>query len=171
MGQILPSEVQHWVTTATSNGLSPRSLRKYHTMLHSIFKRALRDQLVASNPCEHTELPKVIARKSRTLTPTSSTAIMARSPTGTGSWSRPRSRPACAGESSSLSGPGTSTSSTGSSGPWKKHIIEVSRKHSPTGAALLAKPYPKDNEPRTMGIHPPGPPARRLDHHTEPQSR
>jgi hypothetical protein len=38
-------------------------------MLHSNFKRAVRDQLIVANPCEHTELPKVIARKSRTLTP------------------------------------------------------------------------------------------------------
>ncbi|MCW2809040.1 MAG: phage integrase family protein [Marmoricola sp.] len=39
-------------------------------MLHSIFKRAVRDQLIVTNPCEHTELPKIIARKTRTLTPT-----------------------------------------------------------------------------------------------------
>jgi hypothetical protein len=31
-------------------------------MLHSIFKRAVRDQLIVANPCEHTELPKVIAQ-------------------------------------------------------------------------------------------------------------
>lgn len=38
-------------------------------MLHSIFKRAVPDQLIVTNPCEHNELPTVIARKSRTLTP------------------------------------------------------------------------------------------------------
>src|SRR6478736_801764 len=45
MGNILPSEVQRWVTTATADGLSPVSVRKYHTMLHSVFARALRAQV------------------------------------------------------------------------------------------------------------------------------
>ena len=31
-------------------------------------------------------------------------------------------------------------------------IIEVSRKHSPTGERYLVKPYPKDNEPRRLRI-------------------
>ena len=41
MGKILPSEVQRWVTTATDNGLSAASVGKYHTMLSSVFERAL----------------------------------------------------------------------------------------------------------------------------------
>lgn len=31
-------------------------------------------------------------------------------------------------------------------------IIEVSKKHSLTGERYVAKPYPKDNEPRTFGV-------------------
>lgn len=31
-------------------------------------------------------------------------------------------------------------------------IVEVSKKHSPTGQRYLIKPYPKDNEPRTFGV-------------------
>jgi integrase len=31
-------------------------------------------------------------------------------------------------------------------------IIEVSKKHSPTGERYVTKPYPKDNEPRTFGV-------------------
>jgi len=31
-------------------------------------------------------------------------------------------------------------------------IIEVSKKHSPTGERYVAKPYPKDNERRTFGV-------------------
>jgi integrase len=31
-------------------------------------------------------------------------------------------------------------------------IVEVSIKNSPTGARMLTKPYPKDNEPRTMAL-------------------
>ena len=67
MGRILPSNVQEWVTMATAQGLAPRSVRKYHVMLHSIFRRAVRDQLILTNPCEHTELPKVVLRRSRTF--------------------------------------------------------------------------------------------------------
>jgi len=61
--------VQDWVTKAVAEGLSARSIRKYHTMLHSIFARAVRDGLIVANPCAHTELPKVIATRQRTLTP------------------------------------------------------------------------------------------------------
>ena len=33
-------------------------------------------------------------------------------------------------------------------------IVEVSIKNSPTGHRMLTKPYPKDNEPRTMRLPP-----------------
>lgn len=36
-----------------------------------------------------------------------------------------------------------------------KLTVEVSIKNSPAGQRMLTKPYPKDNEPRTIGI-PPG---------------
>ncbi len=84
MGKMLPSEIQRWVTTATEDGngkeLSAASVRKYHTMLHSIFERALRDRVVTFNPCAHTELPKVIKRKARTLTPAEYDTILASLP-------------------------------------------------------------------------------------------
>ena len=76
MGKILPSEIQRWVTSATENGLAAASVRKYHTMLHSIFERAHRDRVVTFNPCAHTELPKVVKKKTRTLTPAEYIAIL-----------------------------------------------------------------------------------------------
>ncbi len=33
----------------------------------------------------------------------------------------------------------------------EERIVEVSKKHSPTGQRYLSKPYPKDNEPGTFG--------------------
>jgi integrase len=75
MYKVTPSLVQNLVTEGAACGLSPGSIRKYHTMLHSIFKRAVRDQLILTKPCEENELPKVIARKSRTLTLRSSTGL------------------------------------------------------------------------------------------------
>ena len=76
LAKITPSVVQDWVTEAAADGLAPRSIRKYHTMLHSIFKPAVRDQLIVTNPCEHTELPKVIVTKTRTLTPEEFDALL-----------------------------------------------------------------------------------------------
>ena len=37
-------------------------------------------------------------------------------------------------------------------GRFKETVVEVSIKNSPTGARMLTKPYPKDNEPRTMAL-------------------
>jgi hypothetical protein len=45
-------------------------------MLHSVIERALRDRVVTFNPCAHTELPKVIKKKARTLTPEECVAIL-----------------------------------------------------------------------------------------------
>jgi hypothetical protein len=89
---------QNWMTKAAADGLSPRSIQKYHTMLHSIFKRAVRDQLIVANPCEHTELPKVITRKSTTITADEFDRLLAAIPERHRVWSRPPSKPACAGE-------------------------------------------------------------------------
>ena len=80
MGKILPSEIQRWVTTATENGLSAASVGKYHTMLASVFERALVDRVVTFNPCAHTELPKRVKKKTRTLTPDEYDAILAALP-------------------------------------------------------------------------------------------
>ena len=99
MARILPSLVQEWVTKATAEGLSPRSVRKYHTVLHSIFERAVRDQMILINPCEHTELPKIIVRRTRTLTPDEFGRLIAAIPERIGCWSQRRSRRACAGAS------------------------------------------------------------------------
>jgi integrase len=151
MGKILPTEIQRWVTTATKNGLSAASVRKYHTMLGSVFERALRDRVVTFNPCTHTELPKVIKKKARTLTPAEYVAILTALPAqhrlmvetaiNTGlRW----------GELIALKphhlDPIKRTLSV------EETIVEVSIKNSPTGNRMLTKPCPKDNEARTMGL-------------------
>lgn len=153
MSKITPSTVQDWVTKATADGLSPRSVRKYHTMLHSIFKRAARDRIILTNPCEHTELPKVIARRSRTLTPEEFEALIGAIP------ERHRLMVETAIETGMRWGElialrprhidflrRTLTV--------EETIVEVSRHHSPTGERMIVKPYPKDNEPRTFGVRP-----------------
>jgi integrase len=153
MGKILPSEVQRWVTAATENGLSAASVGKYHTMLSSVFERALVDRVIMFNPCAHTELPKKVKKKARTLTPDEYDAILAALPAqhrlmaetliNTGlRWGelialKPRHLDLKAGQLTV-----------------EETIVEVSRKNSPTGERMLTKPYPKDNEPRAMGLPP-----------------
>src|SRR3954451_15783321 len=155
MGKILPTEIQRWVTTATTtapgNGLSAASVRKYHTMLHSVFERALRDRVVTFNPCAHTELPKVIKRKARTLTPAEYDAILASLPaqhrlmveTAINTGLRWGELIALKPRHLDLFKRTVTVEET---------VVEVSIKNSPTGARMLTKPYPKDNEARTMGL-------------------
>jgi len=149
--QITPALVQDWVTQAAAGGLSPRSIRKYHTMLHSIFVRAVRDQLVVSNPCAHTDLPKVVATKTRTLTPAEFAKLIAAIPVDyrllvetaieTGMrW----------GELIALKP--RHVDFLRRTLTVQDTIIEVSKRHSPTGERYVAKPYPKDNEARTFAV-------------------
>ncbi len=151
MGKILPTEIQRWVTTATENRLSAASIGKYHTMLASVFERALVDRVITFNPCAHTELPKRVKKKTRTLTPAEYDSILAALPEqhrlmietaiGTGlRWGelialKPRHLDLATGRLTV-----------------EETIVEVSRKNSPTGQRMLTKPYPKDNEPRTMAL-------------------
>jgi integrase len=151
MRSISPSTVQAWVTEATAGGLSPRSLGKYHVMLHGIFKRAVRDRVILHNPCADTELPKVPPRKVRILTPEEFERLLAEIPdrfralvltdieTGM-RWGelvalRPRHvdflRRLIAIEET---------------------VVEVSKKNSPTGERMVFKAYPKDNEFRTLRV-------------------
>jgi integrase len=153
MAKILPSVVQGWVTKAVSDGLSATSVRKDHTMLHSIFERAVRGHLILTNPCAHTELPKIIKQRTRTLTPDEFGRLLAVVPQRhvllvltaieTGArWGklialRPR-RIDFLRRTVTI----------------EETIVEVSKRSSPSGERMVVKPYPKDNEPRTFGVRP-----------------
>ena len=151
MGQILPTEIQRWITTALENGLSAASVRKYHTMLSSVFERALRDHVVTFNPCAHTELPKVIKKKARTLTPVEYDTILASLPaqhrlmveTAINTGLRWGELIALKPRHLDLIKRTLTVEET---------VVEVSIKNSPTGARMITKPYPNDNEARTMEL-------------------
>jgi integrase len=151
LNKISPSLVQDWVSKAHREGLSPRSIKKYHVLLSSIFRRAVRDRVLVHNPCDHTELPKVITKKSRTLTPDEFDGLIRAVPdryrlmvetfieTGM-RWGelialRPRH-----------------INFLRRSLTVEETIVETSKKHSPTGERFIVKAYPKDNEPRTFGV-------------------
>ena len=170
MADILPSTVQAWVTSVASpqalvdgagsplarrgrkvKPLSPASITKYHVMLHSVFKRAVRDRVIAYNPCDDTELPKITPRRTRTLTPAEYQrllsaipqryAVMVMTEIETGlRWGelialRPRHIDFLRGVIQV-----------------EDTIVEVSKKNSPTGKRMIVKPYPKDDEFRTIRV-------------------
>ncbi len=153
IGKILPSHVQDWVTTAAANGLSAASIRKYHMMLHSVFKRAVRDRIITYNPCQETELPKVVAKRRRTLTPHEYQRLLTALPdryrlmvqtaieTGL-RWGelialRPRHLDLLHGALTV-----------------EETIVEVPLRAAPNRQRMITKAYPKDNEPRTIGLRP-----------------
>jgi integrase len=53
-----PSDVQAW-TAGLAAALAPRTVGTLHGIVSSIFRAAVRDRLIVSNPCEGTRLPKV----------------------------------------------------------------------------------------------------------------
>ena len=113
--------------------------------------KAVRDRIIAYNPCADSELPKVITKKQRILAPAEFERLLACIPTRftalvvteieTGlRWGelialRPRHidflrRTVTVEET----------------------IVEVSKRLSPTGERMTVKPYPKDDEPRTLAV-------------------
>jgi integrase len=58
LSAIKPSHIQAWVK-ALSERLSPRSVILAHGVVAGVFKAAVRDRLIASNPCDGTRLPRV----------------------------------------------------------------------------------------------------------------
>ena len=153
MADILPSTVQGWVTKAVADGLSARSVVKYHVMLHGVFKRAVRDRVIGHNPCADTELPKVVPAKVRILAPEDFDRLLAQIP------ARHEALVLTAIETGLRWGELIALR--------PRHvdflrrllvveetIVEVSKRHSPTGERMTVKPYPKDDEPRTVRISP-----------------
>jgi integrase len=152
MKRIMPSTVQAWVTKVSTEGkMSPVTIRTNHVMLHSVFRRAVRDRIITFNPCTETELPKIIPRQNQTLTPEEYARLYAAVPeryqdfvqtcieTGL-RWGelvalRPRHIDFLRRTVSI-----------------EETIVELSKKHSPTGERNVVKPYPKNNKPRVLGL-------------------
>ena len=151
MSSITPSTVQAWVTEAASGGLSPRSITKYHVMLHGVFKRGVRDRVILHNPCADTELPKVPPRKVRILSPEEFERLLAEIPnrfrdlvltdieTGLRWGELVALRPRHIDFLRKLV-------------TIEETVVEVSKKNSPTGQRMVFKPYPKDDEFRTLRV-------------------
>jgi len=151
MAAITPPVVQDWVATAQRGGLSARSIRKYHTMLSSIFKAAHRDRVIGYNPCERTTLPKVVTTTRETITPVQFEQLLAAIPerhrvlllvgieTGMRWGELAALRPRHLDTTSNLV-------------TVQETIVEISKKNSPTGQRYTVKPYPKNDHCRALKI-------------------
>ncbi len=120
-------------------------------MLHSVFRRAVRDRIITFNPCTETELPKIVRKQNQTLTPEEYARLYTAIPeryqdfvqtcieTGL-RWGelvalRPRH-----------------INFLRRTVTIEETIVEISKQHSPTGERNIVKLYPKNDKPRTIGL-------------------
>jgi integrase len=151
MRLVSPSSVQAWVNDVSQGKLAPRSVVKYHALLHKIFSRAVIDRVVPTNPCAHTELPKVITQPKRIITVPQFEAILAGIP------ARYRTMVLVAIETGLRWGELVAlrpcdVDFTTRIVTVRRTIVEVAKKNSPTGERCFVKDYPKDDEQREISI-------------------
>ncbi|MEE8602209.1 tyrosine-type recombinase/integrase [Euzebya tangerina] len=65
--RIRPGDIQKWVK-GLSEQLAPSTVAVIHGITFSIFKSAVRDQKIRSNPCDGTRLPEVVKKPVEPLT-------------------------------------------------------------------------------------------------------
>ena len=152
MVTILPSHVREWVTKLQQDGVRPPTIRYCMTILSAIFTTALNDQVTFLHPCKGVKAPPVVRKRPRIVTPEQFDTIHAALPSRdlqllvetdieTGlRW----------GELIELR-PGDID--------WTASVLIVSRvavelnaKFHPDGKRFLVKPYPKDQEWRSLAL-------------------
>lgn len=151
MANILPSYVQAWVNQALEGGLSPRSVVKYHVVLHGVFRQAVRDRIIPFNPAADTRLPKVIRRQRRILTPAEFESLLEHIPE--------RWLPLVLTSIETGLRWGELVALRPRHVDWvngRIHVqetaLELAKQDSPTGERIVFKDYPKDDEPRVLTI-------------------
>ncbi|HVA59047.1 MAG TPA: site-specific integrase [Mycobacteriales bacterium] len=150
MRKIAPSTVQAWINQV-SGGLKPRSVHKYHGILHKIFQRAMVDQILPTNPCDSVVLPKVVRRPKRIVTPEEFDLLI------TAVEDRYRMLVLLAIESGLRWGElialrPCDLDFTTRTIVVRRVIAEISKKIAPDGHRYVVKDYPKDDEQRLVQI-------------------
>ena len=76
MVKITPSMIQAWVNSVSPGSampgarvLAPRSIKKYHVVLSSIFDYAVIERIIPFNPCTYTKFPTIIMPDKHIVTP------------------------------------------------------------------------------------------------------
>ncbi len=149
--RISPAMIQAWVNDVTTGGLSPRSVVKYHALLHKVFTRAVIDRAIGLNPASHTALPKVVVKPKQIITAAQFDKILVQLP------ARYRMMVLLAIETGLRWGELVALrpcdiDMTSHVVLVRRTIGEVAKKHSPTGERVYVKDYPKDDEQRSVQI-------------------
>ena len=149
--RISPAMIQAWVNDVTAGGLSPRSVVKYHALLHKILARAVIDRAIGINPASHTALPKVVVKPKQIITAAQFEQILHKLParyqmmvllaieTGL-RWGELIALRPC------------DINMTTHIVLVRRTIGEVAKKHSPNGQRIYLKDHPKDDQQRSVQI-------------------
>lgn len=65
---VTPAQIGRWVQALVDNGNSGKTAANKHGFLASVYKRALNEGRVESNPCLNTRIPRTVAREMTFLT-------------------------------------------------------------------------------------------------------
>ena len=76
LDQIRRTVLQELIEDWESMGLKPNSIRNHVQILRSIFKRAVRDEILVKNPAVDLDLPKVRRQEQRALNPEECVALL-----------------------------------------------------------------------------------------------
>lgn len=69
LSDVKPLDVQKIYKAMTDGGLSPRTVRYTHTVLSSALKQAVKWGMLARNPCEAVELPRMVRNEMQAFSP------------------------------------------------------------------------------------------------------
>jgi integrase len=70
LARIRPSHLEAWVHAMTSSGLAPGTVRTRFANAHAVFRAAVRDRLIASDPADGIRLPRTRRRDVAMALPT-----------------------------------------------------------------------------------------------------
>ena len=124
---------------------------KYHALLHKIFNRAVIDRAIGSNPASHTALPKVVTKPKQIITAAQFEQILHQLP------ARYQMMVLLAIEAGLRWGElialrPCDIDMTTHVALVHRTIVEVTKKHSPTGQRIYLKNHPKNDEQRSVQI-------------------
>ena len=76
LDQLGPFEIQQLYNAMTERGLSARTVRYTHSVLRSALAQAVRWRILAGNPADLVELPKMVRKEMRALSPSEATEFL-----------------------------------------------------------------------------------------------
>jgi site-specific recombinase XerD len=149
---ILPADIRAWLTSLKEAGVKPATIKYCLSVLSAIFTTAFTDQITTLHPCAGIKAPTVPPAQRRIITPDQFALIHAALPTPElrllvetdietglrwGELIELRTHDLRLTESALIV---------------SRVVIEIAAKFHPTGDRFLIKHYPKDKQPRRVGL-------------------